>query len=217
MAETSAEVIFSGTDVANMRVDSSATGEVARAGQLAMWMLFAGHLFADMGQKPWALELSDQLAGMNEQERSTFLEVDDLLGVHVRTGEPPAPRVGFGAWLFHEDEVRPSFFLLADQRHWRLNVHMPWRERVRGKHYFGTAPALLLQHLVRQNAGDAFQQERLFDSATIVAELHRNGELGLPIRWTQAVTVAAESVWGVAASEGTKTAWLGRKPKDAEA
>jgi hypothetical protein len=72
---------------------------------------------------------------------------------------------------------------------------MPWRKRRHCKHYFGTAPALLLQHLFRLNAQDESQQARLFDAATRIAGLHEDGELELPIRWTQAMTVAAESVW----------------------
>ena len=195
MAETTADVIFSDRESASVRVDSSATGETARAAQVAMWSLFAGHLLADIGPKAWAVELSTQLGAMSEQERSEFIAADDVKGVRVVSGSPPAPRVGFGAWLSHEDDVRPGFFLLADQRHWRLKIQMSWRERRRANHYFGTAPALLLHNLLRQDVDDANQQARLFDAADAIAKLHRNRELRLPVAWTHAVTLAAERVW----------------------
>jgi hypothetical protein len=104
--------------------------------------------------------------------------------------------VGFGAWLFHDDEVRPGFFLLADQNHWQLKVRMPWRERHHGNHYFTSSVALLLHHLLRENAEDPAQRGRLNEVAGLIAALHRDGGLRLPMGWTKAVGVAVERAWG---------------------
>lgn len=197
MAETTAEVIYSGADSAAITSATSASGNAAVAGEVALFMLFAGHIFADIGPKDWAIEFSSKLGEMDDDERHRFLISPNASGVevisHVAPGEA---RAGFAAWLLHEDEVRPGFFLLADQRHWRLKIRVRGRARFRSYHYFTSSVALLLHHLVLTNSHDPTQQERLFEAARLVGVLHRDGRLRLPIEWSREVTVAAEYMFG---------------------
>jgi hypothetical protein len=200
VAETTAEVIYSGVDVAAVTHATSASDDVARAAEVALFALYAGHIYADLGRKSWAVEFSSALAGLDDNRTDTdwdaFTGSNEVMGVRVdQRVEPSAARVGFGAWLFHGDEIRPGFFLLTNQKHWRLKVHLRGRDRHRGNHYFATSVALLLHHLLRENAQDRAQRDRLIQAAGLVADLHRQGSLILPIRWTQAVSFAIERAW----------------------
>jgi hypothetical protein len=197
VAETTAEIVYGAVDSAAVEFVTTTTGEIAQAAQLGFFVLYAGHVFADIGQKSWALAFSSALGGMNESEATTFAELEDVVGIRVDPViDSSAARVGFAASWFHDDEVRPGFFYLADQNHWRLKVHMARRERRYGYHYFTTSVALLLHHLLRENAQDPAQRDRLIEAADLTAALHRDGDLHLPAHWTRAVSLAAEDAWG---------------------
>lgn len=194
MAETTVEIVYSAVDAAAVRFETSARPAIAREAELAVFMLFAAHVFADIGTKPWATEFSSRLAALDAQELAASTVIQ---GVRLdRVADAATARVGFAAWLFHRDDFEPGFFLLGDQRFWRLKIHMPWRERRHGNHYFGTSVAVLLQSLLLARSGDAPQQERLVQAAAMVAALHADGRLRLPSAWTQAVTLAAEDTFG---------------------
>lgn len=197
-------MIYSDARAAGVRHDTTAaSSEVVTAAELKLLMLYAGHVLADLGRKPWALDFSEGLAKLADDEyRSAFIRSRDIAfgGEAIHVGEMPEPRtarVGFGAWLAHFDEFVPAFFLLADQRQWRLKVHMPWRDRRNANHYFTTSIVLLLHHLVVTNDADPLHQDRLFTGACLVADLHRDGDLRLPTAWTKAVTISAEGAFGM--------------------
>jgi len=194
VAETTAEVIYSAPDAAAVRLDSSASPVASLAGEVSLFAFFAGHVFADIGAEPWATDFSSWLAARDPQE---FATTPDVMGVRVDpAASPSTARVGFAAWLFHQDDVGPGFFVLGDQRFWRLKVHVPRRERKDSNRYFSTSVALLLHGLLRAH-DDAEQQRRLLQAAGIIAALHADGELRLPIAWTHAVSIATESQFGI--------------------
>lgn len=146
MAETTAEIVYSGTDWASVHFATSATGDVARAAELALFGLYAGHIFADIGRKAWAQEFSSALGGMNEDEGTAFAASGAVLGVRVNPAAdgPGEPLVGFGAWLFHDDEVRARILPsrrpepLATQSADAVARTTPWQSLL---HILGRSPA----------------------------------------------------------------------------
>ena len=197
-AETTAEIIFSGTEHAAVRFETSAPPASHWAAEIRLLTLFAAQVYADVGTKPQFVAASSALAEVNDLESAdAFAALPEVAGVYLQPSpEPGRGRVGFAAWLLHWDEVRPGYFLLGTQKEWRLKVRAAWRERRYGNFYFTTSVALLYHHLLRANAADDTQRQRLIEAFRVVAALHREGALGLPTAWTKAVSFACEETFG---------------------
>jgi hypothetical protein len=155
-----------------------------------------GHVLADIGQKAWALGLSETLGSLDRDDLAALIAADEAWGVRVEAvGEPEAAPVCFSARLSREAALGPTFFELNDQNDWRLDVRMARRSRRQSNHYFGTSIVLLFHHLLRLNANDEVQVSRLAATARVLAGLHSDGFLRLPIRWSWAAANGAQRVW----------------------
>ena len=196
-------IAFATTDAGVVTSSASAAGDVAKAAEVILLALYSGHVFADIGQKPWAVEFSAALGGMDADELATFAGNDTVTGVRLQSAaEADSAPVSFAARLRRPDAIGPDFFKVADQDDWNLKVRMPWRARRHSNHYFAKSVALLLHHFLRANASDEVQRGRLVTAARLIAELHAGGYLGLPIRWSWAAAEASEHAWSTSPAQG---------------